>query len=47
MKILYMTGYTDDMVARHNVLEPGIALLQKPFDKVQLARKIRSVLDGR
>ncbi|MBZ5655836.1 MAG: PAS domain S-box protein [Acidobacteriia bacterium] len=45
MKVVYMTGYTDNMVAQHNVLEPGIALLQKPFDKVQLARIIRSVLD--
>jgi len=46
MKVVYMTGYTDSMVAQHNVLEPGIALLQKPFDKVQLARIVRSVLDG-
>ena len=45
MKVVYMTGYTDNMVAHHNVLEPGVALLQKPFDKDQLARKIRSVLD--
>lgn len=46
MKVVYMTGYTDDMVVQHKVLEPGVALLQKPFDKIQLARKIRSVLDG-
>jgi two-component system, cell cycle sensor histidine kinase and response regulator CckA len=46
MKVLYMTGYTDDMVVQHKVLEPGVALLQKPFDKVQLARTVRSVLDG-
>ncbi len=46
MKVLYMTGYTDDMVVQHKVLEPGVALLQKPFDHVQLARTIRSVLDG-
>ena len=39
MKVVYMTGYTDDMVIQHNVLEPGVALLQKPFDKVQLARR--------
>lgn len=45
MKVLYMTGYTDDMVVQHKVLEPGVALLQKPFDKVQLARTVRSVLD--
>ena len=46
MKIVYMTGYTDDMVVQHKVLEPGVMLLQKPFDKIQLARKIRLVLDG-
>ena len=45
-KAVYMTGYMDDMVVQHKVLEPGIALLQKPFDKLALTRKIRSVLDG-
>ena len=33
-KIVYMTGYTDDMVVQHKVLEPGVQLLQKPFSKV-------------
>ncbi len=46
IRILYMTGYTDDVVLRHHVLEPGVALLQKPFDKVQLAGKVRQVLDA-
>ena len=46
MKVVYMTGYTDDMVVQHKVLEPGVMLLQKPFDKIQLARKIRLALDG-
>lgn len=46
MKILYMTGYTDDMVVQHRVLEPGVNLLQKPFDKLQLAKKVRQALDG-
>ena len=46
MKLVYMTGYTDDMVVQHKVLEPGITLLQKPFDKIQLARKVRQVLDA-
>jgi two-component system cell cycle sensor histidine kinase/response regulator CckA len=45
IKVLYMTGYTDDMVVHHEVLEPGVAILQKPFDKNRLARKIRLVLD--
>ena len=47
MKIIYMTGYTDDMVVHHKVLEPGVSLLQKPFDKLQLATKVRQVLDAR
>ncbi len=45
IKVVFMTGYTDDMVIQHKVLEPGVALLQKPFDKIDLARKVRSVLD--
>jgi PAS domain S-box-containing protein len=45
-KIVYMTGYTDDMVVQHKVLEPGVKLLQKPFGKVALAQKVRSTLDG-
>lgn len=46
-KIIYMTGYTDDMVVQHKVLEPGVQLLQKPFTKVELGRKVRATLDGR
>jgi len=45
-KIVYMTGYTDDMVMPHKVLEPGVQLLQKPFTRADLARKVRSTLDG-
>jgi len=44
-KIVYMTGYTDDMVVQHKVLEPGVQLLQKPFTKLDLAQKVRSTLD--
>jgi CheY-like chemotaxis protein len=46
-KIVYMTGYTDDMVVQHKVLEPGVKLLQKPFGKTDLALKVRSTLDGK
>lgn len=45
-KIVYMTGYTDDMVMQHDVLEPGVQLLQKPFTRSDLAMKVRETLDG-
>ena len=46
MKILFMSGYTDDTVVRHGVLESGMAFLQKPFSPDTLARKVREVLDA-
>jgi two-component system, cell cycle sensor histidine kinase and response regulator CckA len=47
IRVVYMTGYTDDMVVQHKVLEPGVKLLQKPFTKSDLALKVRSTLDGK
>jgi YesN/AraC family two-component response regulator len=45
-KIIYMTGYTDDMIVQHKVLEPGVNMLQKPFTRLDLVQKVRSTLDG-
>lgn len=44
LKVLYMSGYADDAVRNHGVIEPGAAFLQKPFTRGTLARKLREVL---
>jgi two-component system cell cycle sensor histidine kinase/response regulator CckA len=46
MKVLCMSGYTDDSIVRHGVLETRIAYLQKPFTPDALATRVRDVLDG-
>jgi PAS domain S-box-containing protein len=46
IKILFTSGYTDDAIVRHGVLEPGIAFIQKPYRPRAIARKIREVLDN-
>ena len=45
-KVLFMSGYTDDAIVRHGILEEGIAYLQKPFTPQSLAWKVRGVLDA-
>ena len=45
-KILYMSGYTDDAVVRHGVLDPGTPFMQKPFTVDVLAHKVRQAIDG-
>jgi PAS domain S-box-containing protein len=47
LKVLYISGYTDDSVFRHGVLEGGARFLQKPFNLRVLAAKVREVLEDR
>ena len=42
---LYTSGYTDDTIVGHGILEPGARFLQKPFTPAGLARSVREVLD--
>jgi len=45
LKILFTSGYTDEAIAKHGVLEPGINFLAKPYTPTTLSLKVRSILD--
>jgi len=47
IKVLFLSGYAEDVIAEHGVLEPGVDFLAKPFRQEDLARKLREVLDRR
>ena len=44
VKVLYMSGYTNETLAHQGVVDPGTALLEKPFTPVTLARRVREIL---
>jgi CheY-like chemotaxis protein len=46
LRVLFMSGYTDDDMLRRGIVDPRMAFLQKPFTPEALARKVRDVLDG-
>lgn len=46
MRVLYMSGYTDDAVLRHGIMTDEIAFLRKPFTRAQLVQKVRETLDS-
>jgi CheY-like chemotaxis protein len=45
IKVLFISGYTADIISHHGVLLPGVNFLEKPFSGRQLGRKVREILD--
>ena len=45
LQVLFMSGYTNEAIVRHGVLEPGTLFIQKPFTPEGLGRKVREALD--
>jgi len=47
IKVLFVSGYTDDVILHHGVLDGDFAFLQKPLTRDSLTRRVRQVLDAR
>ena len=47
VRVLYMSGYTGNVIAHRGVVEPGVHFIQKPFSVIALAARVREVLDGK
>ena len=46
IKVLFLSGYTSEIIARHGVLEEGVNYIQKPFSRKGLAQKVRAAIGG-
>ncbi|MDO8803085.1 MAG: hypothetical protein Q7R35_01520 [Elusimicrobiota bacterium] len=46
MKVIFMSGYTDNTLTRQNLMKPGTMLLEKPLKEDSILRKVREVLNG-
>jgi len=46
VKVLFTSGYTENAIVHHGRLDPGVELLSKPYTRLELATKVRRVLDS-
>ena len=46
LRVIYMSGYTDDAIVHHGVLDAGLTFVQKPFSAASLLQKVREALDS-
>jgi FixJ family two-component response regulator len=47
IKTLFMSGYPEDVISHHGVLDPGVKFIQKPFSLHDFIAKVRQVLEGK